>query len=45
MCVQAQDGYTALIRAGREGHLDCVRLLIESGADKEAKHEVHNHVV
>ncbi len=29
-----QDGYTALIRAALKGHTDCVRLLVEAGADK-----------
>ncbi len=35
--VRAQDGSTALICAARYGHTECVRLLAESGADKEAK--------
>ena len=31
-----QDGRTALMCAVSKGHVDCARLLIESGADKEA---------
>lgn len=31
-----QDGRTALIRAAAEGGVDCVRLLLEAGADTEA---------
>jgi hypothetical protein len=36
----AQDGCTALISAAGEGHIECVRLLIEAGANKEAKDKV-----
>ena len=36
----AQEGWTALMLAVSEGHTDCVRLLIDNGADKEAKDEV-----
>ncbi len=32
----SQDGYTALIWAAQCGHTDCVRLLVEAGADKQA---------
>ena len=32
-----QRGWTALIMAAKTGHTDCVRLLIDAGADKEAK--------
>ncbi len=35
-----QGGFTALLRAASNGHTDCVRLLIERGADKEAKTSV-----
>ncbi len=31
------DGLTALMRAADNGHVDCVRLLIEAGAEKDAK--------
>ncbi len=36
----AQDGYTALIWAARNGHADCARLLLHAGADKNAKNNV-----
>ena len=35
-----QKGWTALIWAARNGHADCVRLLIEVGADKDAHPKV-----
>ena len=41
-CVQ--QGSTALIAAAVMGHLDCVRLLIDEGADKEAKNKVRVRV-
>jgi hypothetical protein len=31
---------TALMRAAEKGHVDCARLLIDAGADKEAKNKV-----
>jgi hypothetical protein len=33
-------GLTALMRATAEGHADCVRLLLDASADKEAKDNV-----
>lgn len=36
----AQDGCTALIRAARNGHTECARLLLDAGAVKEAKDKV-----
>ena len=36
----AQYGGTALIGAARFGHADCARLLLDAGADKEAKDNV-----
>ena len=33
-------GYTALMYASYEGHTATVELLLEAGADKEAKNEV-----
>jgi hypothetical protein len=33
----SQEGWTALIWAAWNGHADCVRLLINVGADKDAK--------
>ncbi len=35
--MRAQDGWTALIFAAAQGHADCARLLLDAGADKEAK--------
>jgi ankyrin repeat protein len=36
----AQAGWTALIFAAANGHVDCARLLIDAGADKNAKNQV-----
>ena len=36
----AQYGLTALIWAAAEGHAECVRLLIDAGADKDVKNNV-----
>ncbi len=36
----SQDGCTALLRAAESGHADCVRLLLDAGADKNAKNRV-----
>lgn len=36
----SQDGRTALICAAEKGHADCVRLLVEGGADKEGHDKV-----
>ena len=34
---RAQNRFTALIYASDRGHADCVRLLLDAGADKNAK--------
>ena len=39
-CVRAQFGCTALMEAARNGHADCARLLLDAGADTEAKCKV-----
>ena len=37
-CIQLeQDGSTALIIAAANGHADCVRLLLDAGADANAR--------
>ena len=36
-----QEGYTALIRAADNGKTECVRLLLDGGADENANTEVH----
>jgi ankyrin repeat protein len=36
----AQNGATALISAAEKGHTDCVRQLLQSGADKNAADQV-----
>ena len=33
----SQTGGTAIIYAAENGHIDCVRLLVEAGADKDAE--------
>ncbi len=35
-----QDGWTALISAAYKGHADCLRLLLDAGADMNAKNRV-----
>ena len=42
---RTQNGSTALITAAFGGHTDCVRLLAEAGADKEARDEVRCIVI
>ena len=37
---RAQGGNTVLIHAAVKGYADCVRLLLDAGADKEAKNVV-----
>jgi hypothetical protein len=37
---RAQSGWTALIWAAEKGHADCARLLLDAGADKNAKTNV-----
>ena len=32
-----QKGFTALICAAEKGHLECLKALLEAGADKDAK--------
>ena len=39
---QAQEACPALILAASNGHTDCVRLLLEGGADKEARDNVRD---
>ncbi len=36
----AQNGWTALVYAGFRGRADCMRLLLDAGADKETKDAV-----
>jgi ankyrin repeat protein len=37
-----QDGFTALICAVTDGHADCVRLLLDAGANKKVKNKVRD---
>ena len=39
---QTQKGRTALLHSALNGESDCVRLLVEAGADKEAKDSVRD---
>ena len=39
-CTHAQGGNTALILAGWNGHADSTQLLLDAGADKNAKDNV-----
>jgi hypothetical protein len=38
----SQSGSTPLILAARNGRADCVRLLLEAGADRDATNKVHD---
>ena len=40
MHIHAQDGETALICAASQGHAKCALLLLDAGADKNAKDKV-----
>lgn len=40
--ILSQDGLTSLLYSVENGHTECVRLLVESGADKEAKNDVRD---
>ncbi len=40
MWARVQDGQTALMKASAKGHAECARLLLDAGADKEAKANV-----
>ena len=37
-----QSGWTALLYAARDGHLSCLELLVEKGADLNAKNWVRD---
>ena len=37
-----QDGWTALIYAAQQGHLSCLEVLVEKGADLNAKDNVRD---
>lgn len=40
---EIQHGHTALMWAAQQGHTVCVRLLLEAGADKEARNVVRDN--
>ena len=40
-----QDGWTALMLAAREGHVNVVQRLVEAGVNLEAVNVVSDHVV
>ena len=40
LAAHAQSGCTALICAARFGHADCVRILVDAGADMNVQAEV-----
>ena len=40
LCCSSQDGWTALMIAAREGHVNVVRVLLDAGADANAKNNV-----
>ncbi len=42
---RAQDGKTALIVAAKEGYADCVRLLLDAGADAEVEDDVRHQPI
>ena len=40
MYFSLQDGYTALMRASHEGHVECVTLLLDEGASADLSDKV-----
>jgi len=42
LCVNTKDGFTALMIASQHGHTATAQLLVEAGADKEAKSKVRD---
>ncbi len=40
-----QDGYTALMLAARQGHVNVVQYLVEAGVNLEAADNVSGHVL
>jgi ankyrin repeat protein len=43
--MHAQNGRTALFYAAIKGHAECVRLLLDAGADTEAKNNVRGRSI
>ena len=39
---KSQGGWTALLNAALHGHADCLKLLIDAGANKDAKDNVRD---
>ena len=42
LCVNTKDGWTALMIASQNGHTATAQLLVEAGANKEAKNKVRD---
>ena len=43
--VKVQFGHSVLLRSAENGHADCVRLLVEAGANVDAKTDVRDMVI
>jgi hypothetical protein len=43
MPLHSQDGNTALLRSVFHGYVECARLMLEAGANKNAKDSVRDH--
>ena len=45
MHLSLQDGWTALIRASREGYMECVKVLLDKGAEITIQNKVSGVII
>ena len=45
MHLSLQDGLTALMKASEAGHIDCVKVLLDKGADVNIQHKVSSAII
>ena len=44
-CLSLQEGSTALMRASNAGHMECVTILLDKGADVNIQNDVSDVIV